>query len=111
MGHLGGARPGAALHALQSDGVGGVRPRGRTIERFGARARSIAGDGLRDEIHEQVCARGLERAQSAFTQSYGSQELDASVLLIRSVGFLPPTDERVVVTVEAVQRWLTRMAS
>jgi GH15 family glucan-1,4-alpha-glucosidase len=63
---------------------------------------------IRDEIHEQVCREGFDPKRNTFTQYYGSEELDASVLLIPSVGFLPPNDERVIGTVEAVQRSLTR---
>jgi GH15 family glucan-1,4-alpha-glucosidase len=63
---------------------------------------------IRDEIHAQVCHDGYDPKRKTFTQYYGSEELDASVLFIPIVGFLPPTDERVIGTVEAVQRWLTR---
>jgi GH15 family glucan-1,4-alpha-glucosidase len=59
---------------------------------------------LRDRIHAQVCARGYHAQRKAFTQFYGSEELDASVLMLLHVGFLPPTDERVVSTIEAIQR-------
>ena len=56
------------------------------------------------KIHDEVCAHGYSEARGAFTQSYGSAELDAAVLLIPEVGFLPPEDPRVVSTVEAIQR-------
>jgi GH15 family glucan-1,4-alpha-glucosidase len=56
------------------------------------------------KIHDEVCAHGYDAARGAFTQSYGSAELDAAVLLIPEVGFLPPEDPRVVSTVEAIQR-------
>jgi GH15 family glucan-1,4-alpha-glucosidase len=62
--------------------------------------------GLRDRIHEQVCARGYNTQKKAFTQFYGSEELDASLLMIPLVGFLPATDERIRNTVDAVQREL-----
>ena len=62
----------------------------------------------RDEIHQQVCEHGFDPERNTFTQYYGSQELDASVLVIPLVGFLPPTDERVISTVDAVQRELAR---
>ena len=61
---------------------------------------------LRQRIHEEVCERGFNPAKKAFTQYYGCDELDASVLMIPLVGFLPPTDERVVSTVEAIEREL-----
>ena len=61
---------------------------------------------LRDDIFSEVCAKGYNKDVGAFTQYYGSDQLDASVLMIPLVGFLPPTDPRVVSTVEAVQREL-----
>ena len=60
----------------------------------------------RDTIHAQVCERGYDRTRGCFTQYYGSAELDAAVLLIPDVGFLPPDDERVTSTVAAIQREL-----
>jgi GH15 family glucan-1,4-alpha-glucosidase len=80
----------------------------KVVERFGADGPVDRWRQVRDEIHEQVCREGYDPQRKTFTQYYGSQELDASVLLIPAVGFLPPADERVVGTVEAVQRWLTR---
>jgi GH15 family glucan-1,4-alpha-glucosidase len=61
---------------------------------------------LRDTIHEEVCDRGFDEELGSFTQSYGSKELDASLLMIPLVGFLPPSDPRVQGTVEAVERGL-----
>jgi GH15 family glucan-1,4-alpha-glucosidase len=61
---------------------------------------------LRDEIHTEVCDKGYNKEKGAFTQFYGCDHLDASVLMIPLVGFLPPEDPRVVSTVEAVQREL-----
>src|ERR1035438_4255634 len=61
---------------------------------------------LRDLIHQEVCEKGYDAQRGAFMQYYGSSELDAAVLLIPEVGFLPPTDPRVVSTVEAIQREL-----
>ena len=62
---------------------------------------------LRDEIHAEVLEHGWSEEKQSFTQSYGSDELDASVLLLPLVGFLPPDDERIVSTVEAIRRELT----
>ncbi|MFJ4714317.1 glycoside hydrolase family 15 protein [Streptomyces sp. NPDC088785] len=62
---------------------------------------------LRETIHRDVCARGYDPGRNAFTQAYGSRELDAATLLIPQTGFLPPDDPRVVGTIEAVQRELT----
>ncbi|QMU80524.1 glycoside hydrolase family 15 protein [Streptacidiphilus sp. PB12-B1b] len=61
---------------------------------------------LRDAIHEDVCERGFDPERNTFTQSYGSRALDASLLLIPQVGFLPPDDKRVIGTIEAIQREL-----
>src|SRR6185295_10140552 len=63
---------------------------------------------LRSDIHEEVCRRGFDAERNTFTQYYGSRQLDAALLLIPQVGFLPPSDPRVVGTVEAVQRELVR---
>jgi GH15 family glucan-1,4-alpha-glucosidase len=63
---------------------------------------------MRQEINDQVCRQGYDPERRTFTQYYGSRELDASSLLIPAVGFLPASDERVVGTVEAIERELTR---
>ena len=60
----------------------------------------------RDQIHREVCAKGYDAERGAFMQYYGSSQLDAAVLLIPEVGFLPPDDPRVVSTVRAVQHEL-----
>ncbi|WP_405747660.1 glycoside hydrolase family 15 protein [Streptomyces sp. NBC_01525] len=62
---------------------------------------------LRDRIHQDVCEKGYDKERNTFTQSYGSQELDASLLLIPQMGFLPPDDKRVIGTIEAIQRELS----
>jgi GH15 family glucan-1,4-alpha-glucosidase len=62
---------------------------------------------LRDEIHEEVCRRSWSESKQAFAQSYDSDELDASVLLMPLTSFLPATDERIVSTVDAIRRELT----
>jgi GH15 family glucan-1,4-alpha-glucosidase len=63
---------------------------------------------VRDAIHSQVCERAFDAKLNSFVQSYGSQELDASLLLMSMVGFLPWTDPRVKGTVEAIERNLMR---
>jgi GH15 family glucan-1,4-alpha-glucosidase len=63
---------------------------------------------VRDEIHAEVCERGYDSERRTFTQYYGSSELDASVLNIPLVGFLPGTDERVTGTIDAIWRELGR---
>ncbi|HLI03324.1 MAG TPA: glycoside hydrolase family 15 protein [Terracidiphilus sp.] len=62
---------------------------------------------LRDRIHQDVCRNGFNAEVGAFVQSYGSTALDASLLLIPLVGFLPVSDPRVVATIEAIERKLT----
>jgi GH15 family glucan-1,4-alpha-glucosidase len=59
---------------------------------------------LREEIHRDVCERGFDRERGTFTQFYGSRGLDAALLQIPRVGFLDWRDERVVGTVEAIER-------
>ena len=61
---------------------------------------------LRDEIHRDVCTRGFDSDRNAFVQYYGSKSLDASLLMIPPVGFLPANDPRVVSTVNAIEREL-----
>jgi len=65
---------------------------------------------LRDRIHDDVCRRGYDAHVNAFVQFYGSTLLDASLLMMPLVGFLPPSDPRVRGTVEAIERHLTRDA-
>ncbi|MFJ7423122.1 glycoside hydrolase family 15 protein [Streptomyces uncialis] len=62
---------------------------------------------MRDDIHRDVCEKGYDKERNTFTQSYGSRELDASLLLIPQMGFLPPDDKRVIGTIEAIQRELS----
>jgi GH15 family glucan-1,4-alpha-glucosidase len=64
--------------------------------------------GVRDAIRKDVLERGYDRARGAFTQSYGSPALDASVLTIAHTGFLPADDPRIVSTVRAIERELVR---
>ncbi|MDQ6623239.1 MAG: glycoside hydrolase family 15 protein, partial [Verrucomicrobiota bacterium] len=85
----------------------------RAIKLSEARAEPADGDlnrwrKIRDKIHRQVCRRGYNKKKKAFTQFYGSSEMDASILMMPLVGFLPATDERVRGTIEAVQRDLMR---
>ena len=62
----------------------------------------------RAAIHEQVCKKAFNKRMNSFVQHYGSKQLDASVLLMAMVGFLPPEDPRIVGTVEAIERHLVR---
>jgi GH15 family glucan-1,4-alpha-glucosidase len=61
---------------------------------------------IRDDVHRDVCTNGYDQNLGHFVQAYGGTELDASLLLIPSIGFLPPTDRRVSATVEAIEREL-----
>jgi GH15 family glucan-1,4-alpha-glucosidase len=76
------------------------------VERFGLDGPVERWRRLRADIHQQVCERGYDPDRGTFTQSYGSQELDASLLLVPLVGFLPPSDARVRGTVQAIEREL-----
>jgi GH15 family glucan-1,4-alpha-glucosidase len=62
---------------------------------------------IRDEIHDAVCEHGYDDELGAFTQSFGSSELDAAALMIPLVGFLPPEDPRVQSTIEVLRRSLS----
>jgi GH15 family glucan-1,4-alpha-glucosidase len=63
---------------------------------------------LAHAMHEEICREGFDAERNTFTQFYGSSQLDASLLLIPQVGFLPPEDPRVIGTVEAIQRELVK---
>jgi GH15 family glucan-1,4-alpha-glucosidase len=80
----------------------------KIAERFGADAPLDGWKRLRREIHDEVCREGYDAERKTFTQYYGSKSLDAAVLLIPAVGFLPGDDERVVGTIDAIQRELTQ---
>jgi len=80
----------------------------RLAERFELDAPLERWKQTRDEIHREVCERGYDSERRTFTQHYGSEELDASVLNIPLVGFLPGDDERVTGTIDAISRELGR---
>ncbi|WP_438001080.1 glycoside hydrolase family 15 protein [Sorangium sp. So ce185] len=80
----------------------------KTVEQLGLEGPVDRWRALRDAVHAEVCEKGFDRGRGAFTQSYGSQVLDASTLLIPLVGFLPPDDPRVAGTVRAIERELLR---
>ncbi len=76
------------------------------------RRRHLSGDAdrwaaLRDVVHADVCERGYDADRNTFTQFYGSKGLDAALLLMPRVGFLPGDDPRMVGTVEAIRRELS----
>ncbi|MEQ5842529.1 glycoside hydrolase family 15 protein [Paraburkholderia acidicola] len=78
----------------------------KSAEKFGLPGPLERWRALRDEIHADVCEKGWNPAKQAFTQSYGSDELDASILMLPIVGFLPPSDPRIAGTVAAIEREL-----
>ena len=80
----------------------------RSTEEFGLHGPVAHWREMRDTIHRQVCERGFDPAQNSFVQSYGVTALDASLLLIPIVGFLPPQDHRVSGTLAAIERSLVR---
>ena len=82
----------------------------KILEQVGEQAGGAsASNGLRrirDDIHQDVCQRGFDPDLGSFVQAYGSKSLDASLLLLPLVGFLPPTDPRIVGTVNAIEQRL-----
>ena len=95
--HLGGARAAPSLHAFEGARVGRVRPRGRSRSSAGTCAgRSTGGGSCARRSTRRCAARRSTSSSNSFTQAYGSDELDASTLLIPLVGFLPADDPRVV---------------
>jgi GH15 family glucan-1,4-alpha-glucosidase len=78
----------------------------RAVERFGMRGPAAEWRATAADIRRQVCEQAYDAERNTFTQAFGSKALDAAVLLIPQVGFLPPDDPRVIGTVDAVQREL-----
>jgi GH15 family glucan-1,4-alpha-glucosidase len=78
----------------------------KSAERFGLDGPVEHWRQIRDEIHADVCRLGFDTALGSFVRSYGSKQLDASLLLLPVIGFLPPDDPRIRGTVEAVERTL-----
>ncbi len=80
----------------------------KSAETFGFKAPLLHWRALRDAIHRDVCNRGFDAEQNAFVDSYGSKLLDASVLLLPAVGFLPASDPRIRGTIAAVEKHMMR---
>lgn len=80
----------------------------KMVQDFGLDGPVAQWRAIRDEIHREVCARGYDPVRHTFVQHYDGQALDASLLMIPLVGFLPPEDPRVIGTVEAIERELVR---
>lgn len=85
----------------------GVDRAARAVETYGLDGPAGRWRGLADRIHADVCTQGYDAERGTFTQFYGSDGLDAALLLLPRVGFLPWDDPRVVGTVEAVRRELS----
>ena len=79
----------------------------RSVRTHGLPGPAPRWEALRDQIHDDVCAHAFDAGRNTFTQAYGSTALDASLLLIPRVGFLPGTDPRVLGTIAAVHRELS----
>ena len=80
----------------------------RIAERTGSDAPLEKWRVARRRVHEDVCSKGFNTKLNSFTQVYGQEELDSSLLLMPIVGFLPPSDPRVISTIEAIQKNLMR---
>ena len=80
----------------------------KAIERLGRPGPLEDWRAVRDRIYRQVCDLGFDRQRNTFTQAYGSSTLDASLLMIPLVGFLPATDPRMIGTVDAIEQYLMR---
>ena len=80
----------------------------KSAEKFGFEAPVDRWRMLRDAICREVCEKGFDSVQNAFVESYGSQLLDASILLLPAVGFLPASDPRVRGTIAAIEKYMMR---
>jgi len=80
----------------------------KSAEMFGLEGPLDEWRKLRDEIHDEVCERAFDVARNSFVQAYGSNQLDASLLLLPCLGFLPVSDPRIAGTIAAIERELLR---
>jgi GH15 family glucan-1,4-alpha-glucosidase len=80
----------------------------KTVEKWGHNGPVERWRKCRDAIHAEVCEQGFDRRIGAFVQAYGSDSLDASLLMVPLVGFLPAEDPRVVGTVQAIEKNLMK---
>ncbi len=78
----------------------------KAVERFRLNGPVDKWRQLRQVVHEEVCTRGYSTKKNSFVQAYDSEEMDAALLLIPAIGFLPPDDPRVRGTIESVEREL-----
>ncbi len=80
----------------------------KDVERFGLEGPVERWRSLRDEIHAEVCEKGYDPRRNTFVQSYGATEVDAALLVMPEVGFLPAEDPRIAGTVAAIEQDLMR---
>ena len=78
----------------------------RAVERHGLQGPVERWRTIRDEVRDEVCRRGWDEERQTFVQHYGTREVDASLLVLSAVGFLPGDDPRMVGTIRAVEREL-----
>ncbi len=80
----------------------------KDVEQFGLDGPVDRWRELRDRVHAEICDRAFDRERNTFVQSYGATEVDAALLMMAQVGFLPATDPRIAGTVAAIERDLLR---
>lgn len=80
----------------------------KSVEMFGLEGPVDEWRVLRDRIHAEICAKGFDAKENSFMESYGSRALDASLLLLPAVGFLPTSDPRIAGTIAAIETHLMR---
>jgi GH15 family glucan-1,4-alpha-glucosidase len=80
----------------------------KDVEHFGLEGPGGRWRQLRDAVHHEICEKGFDRHRNTFVQYYGSTDVDAALLMMVLVGFLPASDPRIVGTVAAVERELGR---
>jgi GH15 family glucan-1,4-alpha-glucosidase len=78
----------------------------KAVENFGLDGPIQQWRELRESIHSEVCERGFSKTKGCFTQTYGGENVDASLLLMAQLGFIAPVDRRFQATVEAIEREL-----
>jgi GH15 family glucan-1,4-alpha-glucosidase len=78
----------------------------RSVEQFKVAGPVERWRKMRDQVHDEICKEGFSRSKNSFVQYYGGEDLDASLLMIPLVGFLPPQDPRVIGTVAAIEKEL-----
>jgi alpha,alpha-trehalase len=101
-GHLGIPRRAPRLSLLQADVLGGAGPAIALAGQFGAEDRVDGWAAARGEIRAAILERGWNERAGAFTQAFGSEDLDASALMLAIAGFLPGDDPRMKATIDAI---------